>query len=216
MQQLLEDPHLGIASHERRLEPFASVRAAAHGHDTIRAPRADWQLLSLEELLASRLERDRHRRGAHRALVDEQAAGWRRGLESRGGVHHIAGDHPLARRADRDGGLAGRDPGAQLEVRRVHLDAELPDREDQLEPGAHGPLRVILVSGRRAEGRHDGITDELLDDAAISLDDLARHLEVARQQLADVLGIAGLGQAREADEVGEQNRYEPTLRHSDG
>ena len=107
-------------------------------------------------------------------------------------------------------------PGAQLEVRRVDLGAQLTDREDQLESGANGALGIVLVRGRRAEGRHDGIADELLDDAAVALDDLAGHLEVSRQQLADVLGIAGLGQGREADEVGEQDRDEPPLRHADG
>ena len=193
VQQLLENSHLGVASNERRLERLAAVRAAAHGDDPIRAPRADRQLLSLEDLLAGRLEGDCHRRGAHRPLVDEQAAGRRRGLESRGGVDHVAGDHSLARRANGHGGLAGRDACPQLEVRRVDLGAQLADREDQLEPGANGALGIILVSGRRAERRHDGVTDELLDDAAVPLDDLARHLEVAGQQLADVLGIAGLG-----------------------
>ena len=216
VQQLLEDPHLGVASNERRLERLAAVRAAPHRDDAIRAPRADRQLLPLEHLLAGGLEGDRHRCGAHRPLVDEEAAGRRRGLESRSGVDHVAGDHALARRADRHGGLAGRDARPQLEVRRIDLGAQLTDREDQLESGANGALGIILVGGRRAERGHDGVTDELLDDAAVSLDDLARHLEVAGQQLADVLGIAGLGQAREAHEVGEEDRDQPPLRHAEG
>ena len=49
----------------------------------------------------------------------------------------------------------------------------------QLERGAHRPLGVILVGDRRAPDRHDRVADELLDGAAVALDDLARELEVA-------------------------------------
>ena len=40
---------------------------------------------------------------------------------------------------------------------------------------------------------------------------LAREVEVARQELADLLGVAALGERREPDEVGEQDRDEPAL-----
>ena len=80
------------------------------------------------------------------------------------------------------------------------------DRLDQLERGADRALGVILVRDRRAPHGHDRVTDELLDRPAVAPDDLARDLEVPGQQVADRLRVAVLGQRREADEVGEQDR----------
>ncbi len=79
------------------------------------------------------------------------------------------------------------------------------DRVDQLERGADGALGVVLVGDGRAPDRHDRVADELLDRAAVQLDDLGRGVEVAAQELADGLGVAVLGERREADEVGEQD-----------
>ena len=79
------------------------------------------------------------------------------------------------------------------------------DRVDQLERGADGPLGVVLVGGRGAPDGHDRVADELLHRPAVQLDDLGGGLEVVAQQLADGLGIAVLGEAREADEVGEED-----------
>ena len=46
--------------------------------------------------------------------------------------------------------------------------------------GADGALGVVLVRDRRAPDGHDRVADELLDRAAVALDDLARQVEVAR------------------------------------
>ena len=56
-----------------------------------------------------------------------------------------------------------------------------------------------------APHRHHGVADELLHGAAVAGDDLPALLEVRREQLAHVLLVAGLGQAREPDEVAEQD-----------
>ena len=132
--------------------------------------------------------------------------GWATRLERDGGVDEVAGDHALVRRADRDRGLAGQDAGPGLDRR-----AQALDRVDELERGPDGPLGVVLVGGRRAPDRHHGIADELLDGAAVAADHVADELEVAAQELAGVLGVAALGQGREADEVGEQDRDDPAL-----
>ena len=81
----------------------------------------------------------------------------------------------------------------------------------QLEGGADGSLGVVLVAGRGAPDGHDGVADELLDRAAVPLDDAARQLEVARQELAHLLGVAVLGQGGEADQVGEQDGDQAAL-----
>ena len=62
-----------------------------------------------------------------------------------------------------------------------------------------------------APDRHDRVADELLDRAAVAADDLAGELEVARQELPRVLGVASLGERREPDQVGEEDRDESTL-----
>ena len=66
------------------------------------------------------------------------------------------------------------------------------------------------ATGRAPDG-HDRVADELLDRAAVALDHRARSFEVAGQELARLLGVAALGERREADEVGEQHRDEPAL-----
>src|SRR6185437_1015407 len=52
---------------------------------------------------------------------------------------------------------------------------------------------------------------ELLDRAAVAGDQRPAGVEVAREQLAHVLGIARLRHGREAHEVGEEHRDEPAL-----
>ena len=84
-------------------------------------------------------------------------------------------------------------------------------RLDQLERGAHRALGVVFVRGGRAPHGHDRIADELLDRAAVALDDLACDIEIARQRLADVFRVTFLGKGREADEVGEEDADDAAL-----
>ena len=46
------------------------------------------------------------------------------------------------------------------------------DGVDELEGGADGPLGVVLARDRRAPDGHDRVADELLDGAAVALDDI--------------------------------------------
>ena len=125
-------------------------------------------------------------------------------LESRCRVDDVAGDHPLVRRAERHRGLAGQDPGARFDARPEA--ADLGRRRSSA--GPDGAFGVVLLGDGRAPHRHDRVTDELLHGAAVSLDRLAGEVEVAGQQLADVLGVAALGQRREPDEVGEEHAHQ--------
>ena len=126
--------------------------------------------LALERLLAGRLERDGAAgralgRLAHEDRSRAAATDWRRAAV----LTRSPATMPWFDRADRDGRLAGQDAGARLDAR-----TEDADRVDQLERGADGPLGVVLVGGRRSPHRHDRVTDELLDRAAVAVDHLAR------------------------------------------
>ena len=68
-----------------------------------------------------------------------------------------------------------------------------------------GALRVVLVCGRRAEERHDGIADELLHRPAVMLELVAEVLPVRGKQRSYVLRVHALRARREADEVGEED-----------
>ena len=109
--------------------------------------------------------------------------------------------------AERDRRLAGQDAGPRLD-RPARASAH---RVDQLEAGPDGTLGVVLVGDRRAPDRHHRVADELLDGAAVAADDVAGEVEVARQELPRLLRVALLGERREADEVGEQDRHEAPL-----
>ena len=128
-----------------------------------------------------------------------------------GGVDEIARDHALALGAERDRGLAGEDRGAGAEVRQPDLVAERRDRGDQVERGANRALGVVLGRGRRAPDGHHGVADELLDRAAVQLDQPAAAVEIAREELARVLAVALLGERGEADQVGEEDGDELAL-----
>ena len=105
----------------------------------------------------------------------------------------------------------GQHAGARLDRLAGLVAAQAAHRVDQVERGAHGALGIVLARDRRAPHGHDRVADELLDRAAVALDDLAREVEVARQGLAHVLRVAVLGEGREADQVGEQDRDETPL-----
>ena len=128
-------------------------------------------------------------------------------MQSRRGVDEVARDHALVRRAERDRGFAGQHAGAGADA-----GAEGLDRGDDVECRTNGALGVVLASDRRAPHGHDRVADELLDRAAVAADHLAGKLEVARQELAGLLRVPALGQRREADEVGEQDRDEAAFR----
>ena len=106
----------------------------------------------------------------------------------------------------------GEEIGApELALRAGVLTGEAADCIDDIEGGANRPLRVVFVGGRCAPDGHDRIADELLDRAAVALDHVAGDIEVAAQELPDLLVVAALRERREADEVGEEDADEASL-----
>ena len=136
-----------------------------------------------------------------RRLVDQHTVDGRGALEARGGVHDVPGGHALAGIRlciELHKRLAGRDPHTQLEP---FVDRELANGERR----PHRALGVVLVRDGRAEQRHDGVADELLDRTAVAFE-LGSNAGVVRtENRRHVLGIQGLRLPREADEVAEDD-----------
>ena len=108
-------------------------------------------------------------------------------------------------RAERDERLAGRDGDPHLEV------ALLADPVADRERGSDRALGVVLVRGRRAEQRHHGVADELLDRPAAALELGAQTRVVRLEDGAHVLWVELLGARGEADEVGEEDGHDLAL-----
>ena len=211
VEEVLHEPELALAADERRFQPGrASLPAAVRSH-ALRLPEWHGLGLALERVLAGVRIGDRGLARPPRALADEHRPGLGRRLHARGRVDEVAGDHALALRADGDRRFSGDDADSHREPGRTDFAAERGDDLDQLEPGADGPLGVVLARDRRAPDRHHRVADELLDRPAVAVDNAARRVEVAREQVAHLLGIAVLGKRGEAHEVAEEHRDEPPL-----
>ena len=76
----------------------------------------------------------------------------------------------------------------------------------------NGPLGVVLLGNRGSPHGHDRIADELLDHAAVAVDQLPGDIEVAGEELANILRVTGLGDGGEPDQVGEHDRYQAAFR----
>ena len=77
-------------------------------------------------------------------------------------------------------------------------------------------LGIVLVGRRDPEGRHDGVTDELLDRTPSANDPLAHRAEVGVEHGPEILGIELFAQRGGAGDVREQDRDQlPLVRRSD-
>ena len=72
-------------------------------------------------------------------------------------------------------------------------------------------LRVVLLGGRRAEDRDDGVADELLDRPAAERDLGFHRVVELLQEISRVLGIELVAERGGADEIGEQKRRQLPL-----
>ena len=203
---------------ERPLEQLALPLAADHSRAVTTAgglvPHRD-QPVGGEELgLALRLDR-RRRFGLDAVtnqpvglLAEQHLARLGRLLEPRGDVDRVAGRQPLLGAGDH---FAGVDAHPQLEPRAVaglELVVQLAEPVSELGGRAHGAQSVVLVHGRHAEDGHHGVADELLDGAAVPLDDRLRGLEVARHHAAQALGVDPLAERGRAGDVAEEHRHD--------
>ena len=89
--------------------------------------------------------------------------------------------------------------------------ARSPPSWRMLRRGGDGPLGVVLVGLRHAEDRHERVAHVLVDDAAVLGHLLGHAPEGGVDRARDRLGVAALGQRREAHDVGEQHGGELAL-----
>lgn len=65
------------------------------------------------------------------------------------------------------------------------------------------PVGVVLVRDRRPEQRQQPVAEELGHCSLVAMHPFEHHVEAAGHDRVSVLGIEPLGDAREADDVGE-------------
>ncbi len=210
VEQILDQSQLAIAACEGRLDR-GHPPEPAESDDPLGPPEIDRGFLAFELERAGRLVGDHGIGRAHRGFADEDGAGRRDRLDPRGGVHEVAGDHALVLGSEVHGGLPRQNPGPRTQIGRADIGAHVLDQGGELEGGADGTLRVVLVRDRGAPQGHHGVADELLDDPAVAFHDPAALLEVAGQELPDLFRVTRFGKGREADEVREKDRDEPTF-----
>ena len=208
----LIERELLVASDEGRLEALGAPDSLALGHHPHRPPGLDGLLLALQG------ERRRPRLNAiapeAARQVDSSTStvpGGADALHPGGGVDRVAEHHALGHLADRDRDLAGDDARRVLQGRhRTRLRARPPT------PRRRAAARTARsASSSFAIGApHTAMTASPMNFSigpAVMADDAAGALEVEGEELADLLGVAFLGERREADEVDEQHRAQAPL-----
>ncbi len=218
----VQQGHLGVASHQRRAGAIQLARAGerdgihvTHAHG---APDAD--RLGFPFQISGRQGKVFHGalRVAKRARPDQHRADLRRRLQARRDVDRVARHQkvaPVGGAARRDH-LAGVDANAhrQFRRRRIHLASrrvEGRERDLHIQSGPHGANGIVLVDLRQAKDPDDGIADEFFHDPAVPVD-LARHDgEIARQEIAQFLGIQRRAQGSGIREIGEQHGHDAPI-----
>lgn len=130
-----------------------------------------------------------------RSLAEQDLSLVRRLLQARGDVDGVAGDERLARAGD---DLPGVDTDPNSETERS-------DSLSYLVRSPHGAQGIVLVGPRDPEHTHGGIAYELLDPAAVPLEDRAGLRVAAAHQLAQELGVCAVAERGRAYEVAEEN-----------
>ncbi len=106
-----------------------------------------------------------------------------------------------------------RQAGMQAKARAKARPAELAPLLGQLPAGvgglqgrAAGVDDMVGIGLRRVPEGHDAVADVLVDGAVVGEDRRPQRIEVARQPAGQQLGLHGLGDPREAFDVGEHHR----------
>ena len=183
--------------------------------DALRLPNGQQAVCRGAFRLALQLE-GLHRLGVDR-MADEAIGRFpkqdltrRRGLlEACRRVDRVAGHEPLPRPRVARNDLAGIDSGAIADRDAPPLLELVIERRQafaHLDGGPHGPESVVLLRARKAEDRHDRVTDVLLDRPAVLLQSTAHLVEIAGHDLANRLRVQALRHRRRPPQVREEDR----------
>ena len=137
-------------------------------------------------------------------------------LELRRDPDRLSGHEALACVRRRGDDLPRLDPDPDLERDSVLLQELLVERGDpglDVERGARGAERVVLVRDRDPERGHDRVARVLLDRASVAHDRRRHGLEVALQDGAERLRVESRRKRHGLDDVGEQHRDETPKLH---
>ena len=216
VEELLDQAQLAFPADQRCLQTVGTLGTPARGHDRTDRPERQRVGLALE-LVAAHVDVGDRRGGEQPGrLVDPDLAGLGYPLDPGRGVDSVTGHHAFVGCADGDRHLAGDDADPDGQAGQADVLTQGRHAVDQLEPGTNRPLGVVLVCGGHAPHRHHRVADELLDRAAVPRDDLTTLLEVAGQQLTDLLLVAVLREGGEPDEVAEHHTGHATAGHGRG
>jgi hypothetical protein len=179
-------------------------------------PRDDRLELPFQRQLAHRLELEVVAGEAVREIADVRLAARRRRLQSLGEDHRIAEDgvvHPNGAPHHACDRVAGVDADVEREVvaPRAEVAADALELSLHLEGDVQRPLGVVLVTDRRAEERQERIAREFLDVALVATDDVREGRDERIDHLEQLLGIELVREGREAGDVREQRRDQPSL-----
>jgi hypothetical protein len=155
------------------------LRVTGSSPGTARRRKAARLGLALDRERRELLDDDGIARKAERRLTDQDLSRRRCLFQPCSKVDCVPGRETLARAGD---DLSGRhaDPP---------LNTESGKRVAHLDRGTNGSKRIVLVEDRHPKDGHDGITDELLDRAAVALDDRLHPLEVPGKQRPERLRV---------------------------
>ena len=208
---LLEQGDLLVPPDERRFDAQRRADAATSRLDRHGPPGGDRQRLALEHRRRQLLVIDDVARGGVGEGPDHD--GTRQGdlLQPRSRIDRVAGHDPVTLAAGPpqiDQHLPGLDPDPQAQLGvafATQLAGQLDHGSLHLECRPDGALGVDLMDGRDPEDGQHRVAGELLDQALVARDLRAQAIECARHQRLHELGVGGLIEAGEADQVGEDH-----------
>ncbi len=199
-----QQAQLLLTADDRRIEPASERIPVAHGQQ---AERGDGLRLALQLERLDRLRVDRASDEPERLVADQHFPHRRVLLEARRDVDGVAEDERVRRLFAGDD-LTGVDAGAYLEAEPPLLlvaVVQVVQAVAHLSRRPNGTESVVLAGERDAEDRHDGVADELSDDAAVLLEDRLHLLEVAGEQTPKRLRVESLAERRRAHDVREDH-----------
>ena len=166
--------------------------------------------LALQRERLQRVGQDRVTHEAIGGLADQDLARPGSLLEPRRDVHGIAGAELGRRTRLGDHDLPGVQPDTDLDLDAVcvpEFPVERGERSLHVGGGPNRPEGIVLADLRHAEHRQHGVTDELLDRAAVALDHGPHGVEVAGQHDPERLGVEPFAERCRAHDVAEQDRH---------